>query len=66
MLIRSFQAQANKQKREKKADISTWPEGSWSRGRGEVEALWTEEGEIVWGARCCWEEEKEKETMEEI
>lgn len=34
---------------------STWPKGSWAL-RGEVEALRTEEGEVVGGAGGCWEE----------
>lgn len=45
---------------EKRQKKSTWPKGSWALRR-EVEALWTEEGEVVGGAGGCWEEERNRQ-----
>lgn len=46
---------ARKERERERKKRSTWPKGSWAL-RGEVEALRTEEGEVVGGAGGCWEE----------
>jgi len=50
-------------KEERKKNPSTWPKGSWAL-RGEVEALRTEEGEVVGGAGGCWEERRKGIKLE--
>lgn len=52
---------SSKNRKEKKKKKSTWPKGSWALRRGEVEALRTEEGEVVGGAGGCWEEKRREE-----